>query len=60
MTWITLFPIIVRYGLPFAMKLWDLANRGGDPTPEEWAELEALAMKDAEDYLNAARGRANS
>ena len=59
MTWAALLPIIIRDGIPAAMRIWQLINSSEPPTQEEWDRLEALSHKTYDDYLREAQERAN-
>lgn len=56
--WLDLAPIIAKYGVDFAYKLWANIKAGGDPTEEQWNDLQALAQKNASDYLTEAENAA--
>lgn len=56
--WITLIPIMVKYGLDFAMSLWTKIQAGKDPTPADWVELKAIVGGTSEQELHAAVDRA--
>lgn len=45
MTWAALIPLIIQYGLPLALKLADKWQSKDAVTPEEFAELRALAAQ---------------
>jgi len=56
--WATLIPLISRYGLPLAEKLWHLFNSGGAPTQADWDELRKLGDQTATSQLTDALLRA--
>lgn len=58
-TWAALLPIIIRDGIPAAMKIWQLLNNANPPTQADWDELELLSRKTYDDYLREAQERAN-
>lgn len=60
MTWATLIPIILQYGIPYAEKVLDLwLNHKNDaPTQAEWDTLKALAQNTALSQMKAALARA--
>lgn len=58
MTWVELAPIIARYGIELAYKLWQLAEGGAPPSDADWQGLLALAQKPMSDYLREAKERA--
>jgi hypothetical protein len=41
-TWATLIPIIAKYGLPLAERLWQNAANNAPVTPAEWKALREL------------------
>ena len=43
MAWITLLPIILQYGVPFAEKLFTLWSTNAAPTQADWDALKALS-----------------
>lgn len=47
MTWATLLPIIIQYGLPVAEAIWAKAAAGKDPTAQDWTDLTALTARTA-------------
>ena len=53
MDWTILAPIIARYGIEAAFRLWENAANKEPVTPEKWDELKKLA-KPYDDYINAA------
>jgi hypothetical protein len=55
--WITLLPIIAKYGTEFAYKLWGNIKTNKEPTEADWQELIALSNKSYTDYLNEAQAR---
>lgn len=54
MNWITLAPIIAKYGIDFAIKLFQKWSSGKDPTEADLLELQLLAAKDADAYYKEA------
>jgi len=58
MNWPMLIPLIVRYGVPFAEKMWNLFTKGGVPTEADWAELRALSDQTAKSQMTDALIRA--
>ena len=58
MTWAVLIPIIIRDGLPLALKLIDKWGSKEAVTPEEIAELRALAAQTPTSQLTDALKRA--
>lgn len=59
MNWAILLPIIIRDGIPAAMKIWQLVASNAAPTQADWDELESLSRKTYDDYLREAQERAN-
>lgn len=57
--WAILIPIIAKYGIEFAYKLWANIKAGGEPTQAQWDELTALSKKTYEDYINEAKTNAS-
>jgi hypothetical protein len=57
--WTILAPIIARYGIEFAYKLWANIQAQGEPTEAQWEELRAVAAKTYDDYIAAAQAKAN-
>lgn len=53
MTWVELLPIIAKYGIEFAYKLWLKLAAGGEPTQTDWDELLGLSRKQAKDKMLA-------
>ena len=53
MNWAVLIPIIAQYGLPLVEKLVAKWSSGNPPTPDDFAELRALAMETAQDRMKA-------
>jgi hypothetical protein len=58
MTWATIIPLIITYGLPLAESIWKKATSGTDPTQADWDELKTLASATARDRALAAMARA--
>lgn len=58
MNWLLWVPIIAQHGLPFAEKLWRLAESGAAPTEKDWQELDALGAQTATSQMAAAMVRA--
>lgn len=58
MTWEILIPIIVKYGLPLAEKLWVKWASGALPTQADWDELKAAAAQTSNDRMLAALTKA--
>lgn len=59
MTFAVLLPIIIRDGIPAAMKLWQLIGSNEEVTQEKWDELLGLSRKTYDDYIREARERAS-
>lgn len=55
MIWATLIPIIAKYGVEFAYKLWANVQSKQEVTQEQWDELLKLADKTFDDYLAEAK-----
>lgn len=55
MIWATLIPIIAKYGVEFAYKLWANVSSKQEVTQEQWDELLKLADKTFDDYLAEAK-----
>ena len=55
--WVTLIPIIAKYGVEFAYKLWGNIKNNNEPTEADWQALIELSNKTYEDYLNEAQER---
>jgi hypothetical protein len=55
--WPVFLPIIARYGIEFAMQLWQNVKNKAEPTQEQWDALIQLSKKTADDYLAEAQGR---
>ncbi len=58
MTWATLVPLIVQYGIPATYQLWQIVTQHPEPTEEAWQKLLALALKPMSVYLSEAQARA--
>jgi hypothetical protein len=58
MTWATLVPLIIQYGLPVAESIWKKVTSGTVPSQSDWDELKALASETARDRALAAMARA--
>jgi hypothetical protein len=58
MNWAMLIPVIVKYGVPFAEKMWTLFSAGGVPTAADWAELKRLSNQTANTQMTDALTRA--
>lgn len=58
MNWLTLLPVILQYGVPFAEQLWQNANTSSAPTQAQWDQLKALSQQTARTQLLAALARA--
>ena len=58
MNWTMLVPLIVKYGIPFAEKIWKLFTAGGVPTEADWLELRALSDQTARSQMTDALIRA--
>jgi len=59
MTWAILLPIILRDGIPAAMRLWQLVTTNAEITQADWDSLEALSQKTYDDYIREAEARRN-
>jgi hypothetical protein len=59
MTWELLIPVIVKYGLPWALDLWQIVTKHPVPTEQAWLELRALSQKTMDDYIAEAKAKAN-
>jgi len=57
MTWAILLPIILRDGIPAAMRLWQLVTTNAEITQADWDSLEALSQKTYDDYIREAEAR---
>lgn len=53
MTWAILVPLIIQYGLPFTIKMFELWSKGNPPTLEELNALQELAKLKAVDLMKA-------
>lgn len=53
--WVTLIPIIAKYGIEFAYQFWKNIKTGGEPTEAQWDELKKLANKSYDDYIAEAK-----
>jgi hypothetical protein len=53
--WTILAPIIARYGIEFASKLWGNIKSTEEPTEAQWEELRAVAAKSYDDYIAEAK-----
>ncbi len=58
MTWSELIPLIVKYGIEGAYKLWQVFEEHGVPTKESWDKILALGLKPYDLYIDEARQRA--
>ena len=56
--WLTLAPIIARYGMEFAYKLWGNMKADSEPTEAQWEELRKIAAKTYDSYVAEAKARA--
>ena len=56
--WLTLLPLIVQYGLPFAEQMWQNITSGTAPTQAQWDALKAMSTQTARTQLLAAFARA--
>lgn len=59
MTLEVFLPIIIRDGIPAAMRLWQMLVNKEEVTQEKWDELNALVTIPYEQYINEAFDRAN-
>jgi len=57
MNWLTMLPIIIRDGIPTAMRLWQLITSKDEVTQEQWDQLENLSKKTYDDYILQAQAR---
>jgi hypothetical protein len=53
MTWATLIPLILQYGLPYVEKLYALWTTSAAPTQADFDALRALASQTAADRMKA-------
>lgn len=53
MTWASLIPLIISYGLPYAEKLWSLWTSNTAPTQADFDALRSLASQTAQDRMKA-------
>lgn len=53
MTWASLIPLIVQYGLPYAEKLWSLWTSNTAPNQADFDALRSLASQTAQDRMKA-------
>lgn len=51
MTWAILIPLITQYGLPLVGQLVELWSKGEVPTAADFANLQAMANKNATDNM---------
>ena len=58
MNWALLLPIIIREGIPTAMRLWQLLKEDSPVTQEDWDALIVLSQKTYDDYIAEAQARA--
>lgn len=49
--WLTLLPVIIQYGLPFAESLYNKIASGSAPTPQDFADLRTLASANAKSVM---------
>jgi hypothetical protein len=54
MTWELLVPLIVKYGIPGAMSIWQVI-RSGPPSDESWDALLKLSQKTLDEYKSEAK-----
>lgn len=52
-----LLPIIIRDGIPAAMKIWQLMQSNDGVTQAMWDDLIALSEKTYDDYIREAEER---
>lgn len=57
-TWATLLPVILRDGIPAAMRLWQMLQSNEPVTQDKWDELARLSQKTYDDYIAEAQARA--
>ena len=55
--WTVLAPVIARYGVELAYKLWSNIKAGGEPTEAQWEELRQMAAKTYDQYIAEARAK---
>lgn len=60
MSWATLIPLMVQYGIPATYQLWQIITTHPEPTEEAWQKLLALALKPMPEYLREAQARADA
>jgi hypothetical protein len=60
MSWTTLIPIIVKYGVPYAYDFWTIVTTHTEPTEEAWQKLLALSQKSYGSYISEAQARADA
>ena len=53
-----LLPIIIRDGIPAAMRIWQLLKESREISQEDWDALIALSEKTYDDYIREAQERA--
>jgi hypothetical protein len=56
--WAALIPIIAKYGLDVAEKIWSKWAYGKDPVQSDWDELKAMTNQMSKDRVLAALARA--
>jgi hypothetical protein len=51
--WLTLLPVILQFGLPFAESLFTKISSGAAPTAQDFADLRTLASANAKSVMTA-------
>ena len=51
--WLTLLPVILQYGLPFAESLFQKISTGAPPTAQDFADLRTLAEVNAKGVMTS-------
>jgi len=51
--WLTLLPVLLQYGLPFAESLFNKIQSGAAPTAQDFTELRTLASANAKQVMTA-------
>ncbi len=57
MTWAVLVPLIIQYGLPWVLDLWQIIQAHPEPNAEAWDKLLALSQKTMLTYINESRAK---
>lgn len=60
MTWETALLLALRFGVPWVDGLLKIIAEHGEPTPEAWSKVMAMAAKPLSEYLREAEERAKA